>query len=112
MRLSRTTQEEIDFILACHDDEAVRGLLVRMQALLEREVLVGTTDDALALWEAKRTRRRRRRGALQSHLSKSSSAAATDTASIRRASGFTDNVLLSDLITFTVIISFTFLTEL
>ena len=92
MRLSRTRQEEIDFILACHDDEAVRGLLVRMQALLEREVLVGTTDDALALSETKRTRRRRRRGALQSHLLKSSSSAATDTASIRYASGFTANV--------------------
>ena len=91
MRLSGTTQEEIDFILACHDDEAVRGLLVRMQALLEREVLVGTTDDALALWEAKRTRHRRRRGALQSHLLKSLSSTATDTASIRHASGFTAN---------------------
>ena len=68
MRLSEERQEEIDFILACHDDEAVRGLLVRMQALLDREVLVGTTDDAIALWHAKKIRTRRRLTSLKSHL--------------------------------------------
>ena len=70
MRLNEERQEEIDFILACHDDEAVRGLLVRMQALLEREVLVGTTDDAIALWEAKKARSQRRLISLKSHLLK------------------------------------------
>jgi len=72
MRLNEERQEEIDFILACHDDEAVQGLLVRMQALLEREVLVGTTDDAIALWEAKKARSQRRLTSLKSHLMKQS----------------------------------------
>ena len=72
MRLNEERQEEIDFILACHDDETVRGLVVRMQALLEREVLVGTTDDAIALWEAKKARSQRRLTSLKSHLLKQS----------------------------------------
>ena len=71
---------ESEFILACHDDETVRALLVRMQALLDREVLVGTTEDAIAMWEAKRLRGRRRRRALEAYCSKKQEA--TDTIAI------------------------------
>jgi len=89
MRMVKEKQEEIDFILACHDDDAVRGLLVRMQALLEREVLVGTTDDAFALMEARKSRSRRRMASLKSHLLKQS--LAPEEASLRQTSGLKSN---------------------
>ena len=58
-----------DFVLSCHDEETVRGLLVRMRALLDQPVLIGTTEDAFTVCEGKKAKVYSRRRAIERLLS-------------------------------------------
>jgi len=59
---------DANFLLYYHE-ETVNALTIRMRLLMERQIMVGTTDDAVSLWQEDKRRRKRIDRALDTILS-------------------------------------------
>lgn len=66
-----TKYEDGDFLLS-YEEETVRALTIRMKMLMDRQIMVGTTHDAVDCWQEACTRQKRMKEAFASFLSRNS----------------------------------------